>query len=202
MLLYWPLAGDKIDFSLSSPVVPAKGPSGLKDGVQISDPTLLFPIPRVCLISTLIERAQSNRLFAECCFYRGAILICKNQYISVSVVYWHFCEVCFDCAGPIRLASCGGWCGCTGGIMSMSRKKKGFWASKMLRCVLYEPAQSKRIFLCCWFRVICLLYWFLHIKMHSGGHQGGVLFWGFSGLRCVLLRFCRRYVRGLSDFFV
>ena len=54
-------------------------------------------------MSTLIERAQSNRLFAAAFSDQRAVLICKTQYKFVPVAYVSSDEVRFACAGPIKL---------------------------------------------------------------------------------------------------
>ena len=54
-------------------------------------------------MSTLIERAQSNRLFAAALSDQRAVLICKTQYNFVPVAYASSDEVRFACAGPIKL---------------------------------------------------------------------------------------------------
>ena len=54
-------------------------------------------------MSTLIERAQSNRLFAAALSDQRAVLICKTQYKFVPVAYVSSDEVRFACAGPIKL---------------------------------------------------------------------------------------------------
>ena len=51
----------------------------------------------------LIERAQSNRLFAEWCSDRRAVLMCKTQYIFVLVAYVSSYEVRFACARSIKI---------------------------------------------------------------------------------------------------
>ena len=53
-------------------------------------------------MSTLIERAQSNRLFAAAFSDQTAVLICKTQYKFVPVAYVSSDEVRFACAGPIK----------------------------------------------------------------------------------------------------
>ena len=71
--------------------------------MQISDLLLLLLIPRLCVILSLIERAQSNRLFAEWCSDRKAVLTCKTQYIIVLVAYVASHEVRSDCARSIKI---------------------------------------------------------------------------------------------------